>query len=114
MPVLPLCGLRRQEGAQRRAVFRRGIFPICLDWVPAVAQPLFVGVAILRNQSGDALWMTQRQSKAHRCTVVEDVESVPDKAEDLGKALHDLSQMIESVFLFSAIRRLREAETWQV
>jgi hypothetical protein len=58
--------------------------------------------------------MTQGQAKAHRCSIVKDVESKPAEAEDLGKAPDYLSQMIKAVLEGFPIRRLGEAETWQI
>src|SRR5262249_46318120 len=114
MRVLPFGDLWFQEGAQGRTVFRRRIPPIGLDRIPAVAQALFICIAVLRDQRGDSLWMTQGQAKAHWCSVVENVKSIPTKAEDLGKVLNDVSQMIKGVFEGFPIWGLGEAETWQI
>src|SRR6476620_4077683 len=114
MRVLPLRGLWLQEGAQRRPVFRRRVFPIGLDRVPALAQSFLIRIAVLRDQRGDPLRMTQGQSKAHWCSIVEDVKGIPPEAEDLGEPLHDLSQMIKGVFEGFPIRSIAEPKTWQV
>src|SRR6478672_5917456 len=114
MRVLPLCGLRRQEGPQGRAVFRRRVLPIRLDRVPALAQSFLICIAVLRDQRGDPLRMTHGQSKAHWCSIVEDVKRIPPEAEDLGEPLHDLGQMIKGVFEGFPIRSLAEPKTWQV
>src|SRR5262245_49046847 len=58
--------------------------------------------------------MTQGQAKADGCSIVEDVKSIANEAEDPSKALHHLSQMIKGVFEGFPIRRLGEAKTWQI
>src|SRR5262245_24787678 len=49
MHVLPLGRFGREETAERRAICGRGLPPVALDRVPALAQPLLIGVAILRD-----------------------------------------------------------------
>src|SRR5215467_13337446 len=55
MHVLPLGCLGREEAAQRRAILGRGFLPVALDRVPALAEPLLIGVAVLRDDRGDSL-----------------------------------------------------------
>jgi len=47
MLVLPLRRFRLEESAQRRAVLRRRLFPVGLDRIPALAEPLEISVAVL-------------------------------------------------------------------
>src|SRR5215472_14563768 len=46
MHVLPLGRLGRQELAKRRAVGGRGLLPVALEGVPALAQPIFISYAV--------------------------------------------------------------------
>src|SRR5436190_13215624 len=55
--ILPDRRLGLEEGAKRLAVGRRSVLPIGPDRVPAVAQPLLIGVAILRDDRRDPLGM---------------------------------------------------------
>src|SRR5262245_6776164 len=71
--VLPLHRFGLQEGAQGRTVFRRGILPVGLNWIPSLAQALLVGIAVLRDHSGDLLRMTHGKSESHRRAIVKDV-----------------------------------------
>ena len=47
MRVLPLRRFRLEESAQCRAVLRRRLFPVGLDRIPALAEPLEISVAVL-------------------------------------------------------------------
>src|SRR5205823_7998997 len=47
--VLPARRFRREKGAGRLAIGLRRLLPVSPNGVPALAQPLFVGVAILRD-----------------------------------------------------------------
>jgi hypothetical protein len=58
--------------------------------------------------------MTHGQSKAHWCSIVEDVKNIPIQPEKLGKALHYFRQMIKAVCEGFPIGGLAEAKTWQV
>jgi len=57
MQVLPFGRLGREELAESSAILRRRFFPILLDRIPALAQALLIGIAVLRNDGGDPLRM---------------------------------------------------------
>src|SRR5215471_3982796 len=95
MRVLPDRGLGCQKPAQCFAISLRTVLPISSDRIPAVAQPLQVGVAILRNDSGDSLRVFHGKSKSDRSTVVEYVERVSIKPYQFCEAVDCLSDSIE-------------------
>src|ERR1700733_2938843 len=55
--VLPDGGLRGQEVSKLLSIGCRGVFPICANGIPSVAQTLRVRVAVLRDEGGDSLGM---------------------------------------------------------
>src|SRR5262249_48475910 len=71
--VLPLSRFGFEECAQRGAIFRRRVFPVHLNRVPALAQALKIGIAVLRNDCRDAFRVAEREAKADRGTVIEDI-----------------------------------------
>ena len=82
--VLPFRRLGTEKGAQRVPVFRRGLFPIGLDRVPAFRiQTLFVGVAVLRNDRRNPFRIAKREAKANGRAIVENVNGVVFKAKRL-------------------------------
>src|SRR5258706_7122831 len=85
--VLPERRFGSQKGAKRVPIGFRRILPVCADWVPAVAQPLLVGVAILRNDRGDAFRVAPRKAETGRRAVVEDVDREAIEADHFGKAI---------------------------
>src|ERR1700750_1912953 len=92
----PRC-LWRQETVQRLAVRLTGLAPVGLDRVPAVAQPLFVSIAVLRYDRGDALWMLHSNPQADGRAVIEDVDREALQADDLDKAADHFRQIVEGV-----------------
>src|ERR1700746_1952800 len=74
--ILGLGRLRREEFAQGCAVLRGWLLPIFLDRIPTLAQTFFISVAVLRNDGGDPLGMQQREAKADRSSVIEDVDCI--------------------------------------
>src|SRR5262245_20244136 len=97
MRVLPLGQLGCQEAAERRAGLRRWLLPVAPNRVPALAQALLIGVAILRNDRSDALRMARRETEAHRCAVVEDVDGIPGEPSHRREPVDDIGEAIEGV-----------------
>src|SRR5262249_55879316 len=89
-------------------------FPVSPDRGPPVTETLLVGVAILRDDRGNAFGMTNGQSKARRRAVVENVKREAIESDDLGKALDHASNVIECVTEFFARRHVGLAETGKV
>ena len=114
MGVLPLCRFRREKCAQGRAVFRRGIFPVGLDRIPAFAQAFEIGIAVLRDHGRDPLRVSKREAKADRRAIIEDIDGVAVELERFGKAVDQIGQMLKTVFEALAIRRIGKAEAGQV
>src|SRR5215470_15165385 len=73
--VLPRGGLGLEKVAERRPVLGRGLLPVALDRVPALAEPLLIRVAVLRDDRGDPLRMTRRETEPNRRAIVEDVDA---------------------------------------
>src|SRR5262245_894322 len=97
MRVLPLGCLGLEEVAERRAVLRRGLLPVALDGVPAVAQALLIGVAILRDDRSDSLRVARRETEAHGCALVEDVDGIRGHPSHCREPLDDLGEVFEGV-----------------
>ena len=114
MHVLPLGRLGREEVAERRTVRGCGLLPVALNRVPALAQPLLIGVAVLRDDRGDPLRVAGRQTEANRRAVVEDVHGMTGKPGDLREPVDDLGEVIEGVPEPRPVRRLGETEARQV
>ena len=55
--VLELGRLRRDQDVKRFAVLFRAVGPIVFDRVPELLEAFLVGVAVLHDESGDALGM---------------------------------------------------------
>ena len=81
MRILPDGRLRLEEGAQRLAIGWRRILPIGPDRIPAVAQALLIGVAVLRDDRGDPLGMFDREAEARRRAIVEDINGIAVEAD---------------------------------
>src|SRR6266852_128352 len=64
--VLELCRLQSEKPLQRLAMGIRGIGPIGLDRIPELFQSLVIGVAVLDDQTRDALGVLQGQPPTHR------------------------------------------------
>jgi hypothetical protein len=94
MRVLPDRRLVCEQGAKRFAIGRRGVFPIGANWIPAVAQSLFVGIAVLRNDRGDPLGLNQ----------------LLERDERYGEIVADVTGGV-STFEFRANRRWKSAES---
>jgi hypothetical protein len=56
--------------------------------------------------------MTNRETEADRCAIVENIEGVTAETDDLSKALDHLSQMLEAVREARSVRSVSEAEAW--
>src|SRR5262249_34270793 len=66
MGVLPDRCLRRKKGAEGSAVCFRRVLPVGADRGPAVAEPLEIRIAILRDDRGDALGVPHREAETSR------------------------------------------------
>ena len=104
----------RQEGAQRIAVGLRRIFPIGPDRIPAVAQPLLIGVSVLRDDGGDALRVPRRQPEARRRAIVEHIDREAIEPDDLSEAVDDPRDIVECVSELAAVRHVGLAEPGKI
>src|SRR5262249_8026077 len=71
--------------------------PVGADRVPAVAQTLRIGVAVLRNDRSDPVRMLHGETEAYGSAVVEDVDRVAIEADHLGEAVDHLSHPVEAM-----------------
>jgi len=65
-------------------IFQRRLTPIRLGSVPLWAQALFVGIAILNDQTRHSVRMEQRQVQPDWAAVVVEVERKPVESDCLG------------------------------
>src|SRR6185503_20442613 len=72
--VLPACRLGAQEGSQHLAILFGRVLPIRANRLPAITEPLLVGVPVLRNDRSDAIRMASGNAEAGGRAVVENVE----------------------------------------
>src|SRR5262245_39049393 len=112
--VLPPRRLGAQEGPERLPVSLRWQFPIGSNGVPAVAQPLLIGVTVLRDDRSDALRVALREPEADRRAVVEHIDREAIESDDLGEAVDDNGDVVESVSEIISRWHGRLAETRQI
>jgi hypothetical protein len=72
--VLPFCGFRCEELPEGRVVLCVRLLPVFLDRVPPSAQTCFVRIAILRNDRGDSVGLSEREPETYRGAVIEDID----------------------------------------
>lgn len=88
MGVGPTGGLERQCVAQRFAVRSGRFAPVGLERTPHGAESFFVGIAVLRHDRTHALGVREREPKADRRAVVEDVQRVALQSQGLDERRH--------------------------
>ena len=96
------------------AIFGRGLAPVALDGSPGVAETFFVGVAVLRDDGGDALGMRHGEAEAGGGAVVEDVEGVAREVEGVGEGDDGFRECVEGVFVVALGGDFGEAEAGEV
>jgi hypothetical protein len=84
------------------------------DWVPAIAETLFVGIAILGNDRRDPFRMAHSETKAGRSAVVEHVDGETFEADDLSEAFDAFGERIEIVFEVLVRRHVGLAEPGKI
>src|SRR5262249_28434893 len=112
--ILPDRCFGREESTERLPVRLRRLSPVGSDRVPAVAQPFLVGVAILRDDRCNALWIFCRHSKTCRRTVVEYVDRKTVEADNFGKAIDYARNMVERIVELVAARHVRLAKPGKI
>jgi hypothetical protein len=98
MQILEADRLDAQRSAVCFSVRRGGITPIGLPWLSVLAEPLDIGVAVLRDDCGYPLGMLHRQPQPRGRAIVEDVEHVAGETERIEEVADYLGEMIEAVF----------------
>jgi hypothetical protein len=96
------------------AVFFRWLAPVALDRCPCVAQPLLVGIPVLRDNRRDPLRMRHRQPKSRGRAVVEDIERIAGELERIREGEDGPGQRVKRVCVTAFGRNLRESEAGQV
>jgi hypothetical protein len=64
-------------------------------WGPDVAQPLLIGVTVLRDDRSDALRVSLGKPEADRRAKVENIDGEAIKPDYLGKAVNDNGDVVE-------------------
>src|SRR5262249_34711516 len=95
--VLPLRRFIREKLSQRLGVLSRPVFPVRLERSPEVAQPLFVGVAVLHDQGLHSLRVFYREAIADRRAVVLNVEAVAFELQSLREYVDYVGQVVDGV-----------------
>jgi hypothetical protein len=106
--------LGREEIAQGSPILRSWLFPIFLNRIPALAQALFIGIAILRDDGRDPLRVRQSKSEPYGRAVIEDINRVAFETHRLREAVNNLAQILKRVAKPLTVRRIREAEAQQI
>src|SRR5271170_7483049 len=88
--------------------------PVELDGSPGITQTFFVGVAILRNDSGDALGAGHRQAKAGGSAVVEDVKGVALQVQRVSEREDGLRQGVEGIFVIALPGNFGKSESGEI
>jgi hypothetical protein len=95
--ILRFGGFRCEEILQSGSVGLRWVLPVLLNRVPALAQTLFVGVAVLGNDRRDALWMGECKAQPNGSAVIEYVDRITVEADLFSKAVDDIGEVLERV-----------------
>ena len=103
MGVLPEGRLGLQEIAKRLTVGLRGVLPIGANRIPALAQALLIGIAILRDDRRDPLRMLHRQAESRGRAVVEDID------REALKPITSVKRSITSARVIEGVVELRAA-----
>src|SRR5215471_15308261 len=93
--ILRLGCLLGEKILQSSTVGLRRVLPVFLDGVPALAQTLLVGVAVLGNDRRDPLRMCKCEAKADGGSVIEYVNSIAVEADCLREAVDDIGEVLE-------------------
>src|SRR5262249_49339945 len=105
--ILPDPCFGREESAACLPVRLRSFGPSSPDRVPALAQPFLIGVPVLGNDRRNTLGMLQCQPKASRRPIVEYVNRKTLQADNLGKTIDDVRDILECIVELIAIRHVR-------
>src|ERR1700677_4105202 len=85
----------------RFAMLGSGFSPVQLDGSPGITQAFLVSVAVLRNDGGDALGASHRESKAGGSAIVEDVKGIALQVQRVGEREDGFRQGIEGIFVIA-------------
>jgi hypothetical protein len=108
--VLPVGRFRREELAERLSVRLGGLLPIGPDGIPALAETFLIGVAVLRNDGLDPLWMANGKSETCWRAIVKDLNRKPIEADELGEAVDHARDIVERVAELISRRHVGAAE----
>src|SRR5215471_600146 len=99
-----------EEIFQSSAVGWRWVLPVLLNRVPTLAQPFFVGVAVLGNDRRDPLWMCECQAQSDGGAVIEYVDAIAIEADLFSEAIDDSSEVLERVSELLPVGRFWKTE----
>src|SRR5690606_6661056 len=114
-PILEVAD--RVRGERRAAGFTvcfARVAPVGLPRSPVVAEALKVGVAVLRDDRGDAFGVPHRQSQAGRSAVVEDVDRITAEPQGIHETVDNVSQSVETVGELAPRGRFSLSETRKI
>src|SRR6266481_3580125 len=101
--VLPARSLQRQDVvAKYLPVLCRGRGPVLPDRTPGISETLFVRVPVLRNDRGDSVRLTHRQTETGWRAIVEHIKGVAVELERLREGLYGQRQSRKRVTIVSA------------
>src|SRR5260370_25599366 len=113
--VLPARSLQRQDAvAKYLPVLCRGRGPVLPDRTPGISETLFVRVPVLRNDSGDSVRLTHRQTETGCCAIVAHIKCVAVALDRLREGLYGQRQSSKRVAIVSFRRNLGKSETGKV
>lgn len=79
--ILPYGRFWCEKLAESGPVFCIRLFPVFLDRVPSFTQTGLIGIAILRNDRGDLVRVSEGEPETYGCAIVEDVNREPVEAD---------------------------------
>ncbi len=110
MGELPDGRLHGQEGPQGIAIFAGRISPVGLDRVPEFAQPFFVGIAVLDDESGHAGGVFGEHAVTDRRAVIHQIDRVVVHTLGVDQLCHDLGRVGKAVVIVRRIRHVGRAK----
>jgi hypothetical protein len=78
-------------------MFLRVVGPIGFDRIPEILETLFVGIAVLHDEGGDALGMSEGEAPAYGRAIIHDIHCVTGDTELVEKTVDQLPKAIEGV-----------------
>src|SRR5262249_50026056 len=81
---------------------------------PAIAEAILVGIAVLRDDRRYPVRVLHGEPKSSRCAVIEYVDGITIKTNDLGETIDDAGDIVERVIEFFSWRHFGSTEPRKV